>query len=113
MTPRRRDDDVDDDGALSRRARPTWQVLTLIGSILVAAGLGVAAAQTVANSEAQKVVAPVERKIDDHLAAVVPTRELMEAFVDEQRQFNRDARRQLEALCRASPHANCPLSGGR
>jgi hypothetical protein len=109
MTPRRRDDDVDDDGALSRRARPTWHVLTLIGSILVAAGLGVAAAQTVATSEAQKVVAPVERKIDDHLAAVVPTRELMQQFVVEQRASMQMMSRKIDSLCRATPQAACPL----
>jgi hypothetical protein len=58
-------------------------------------------------------VAPVKQKIDEHLAAVIPTRELMADFVNEQRSFNRDARRQLEALCRASPGAKCPLSGDR
>jgi hypothetical protein len=104
---------MNDDGVLSRKAKPAWGVMVLIGSILVAAAGALGAARAVAKVEAQQVVAPVERKIDDHLAAVVPTKELMEAFVDEQRQFNRDARRQLEALCRASPHANCPLSGGR
>jgi hypothetical protein len=109
MNPRRREDDQDDAGALSRRARPAWGVITLIGSVLVAGGIGIAAAQNVANTEAQKVVAPVERKIDDHLAAVVPTRELMQQFVSEIKDQNRMMNRKIDALCRANPHAQCPL----
>jgi hypothetical protein len=105
----RRHDDENDDGALSRRARPAWGLLALIGSILAGAGAVAAAGHTVARAAAQEVVRPVEKKIDDHLAAMVPTRELMMSYVQEEREARRMLLRKIDALCRASPQAQCPL----
>jgi hypothetical protein len=109
MNPRRREDDSDDAGVLNRQARPAWRLFVLIGSVLGGGAAAAAAAQSVAKTEAQSVVAPIERKIDDHLAAVVPTRELMQQFVSEQRDQTRMLSRKIDALCRATPQAQCPL----
>lgn len=65
----RRAEDTDDTGALSRGARPTWAVLVLIAAILTAGGAVLAAERAVATVVAQEVVAPVARKLDDHLAS--------------------------------------------
>lgn len=100
---------MNDEGVLSRRARPAWGVIVLIGSILVGGAGAVAAAQSVARTEAQEVVAPVERKLDDHLAAMLPTRELMQEFVREQRASMQMMSRKIDSLCRATPQASCPL----
>jgi hypothetical protein len=105
----RRYDDTDGDGALGRRARPTWSVLTLIGAIIAAAAAVLAAEHAVATSAAQIVVRPVEKRIDDHLAQMLPTQRLMEQYVSEQRSFNAEAAGALDALCRATPAARCPL----
>ena len=105
----RRQDDEDDTGALSRRARPTWSVLILIATILTGAGVVLAAEHAVAKAAAESVVAPVSRKLDDHLAAMIPTRELMQAYVAEERESRKMLTRKIDALCRATPQANCPL----
>lgn len=112
MTPRRHDDE-DDEGVLSRRARPAWGLILMIGTVLAGASAVLAAQNYVAVAAAQDVVAvavaPVEKKIDDHLAAVQPKQDLMMQYVQEQREINRAMSKKLDALCRASPKANCPL----
>lgn len=105
----RRQSDDDDTGALSRRARPTWSVLVLVGGILTAAGAVLASEHAIAVQAAKGVVAPVERKLDDHLAAMVPTRELMMSYVAEERAARQMLTKKIDALCRANPQAQCPL----
>lgn len=111
MTPRRRADDMDDSGALARKAKPAWQLIGLIASILVAGGMAVAASRAVATEAAKEVVQPVSRKLDDHLARMEPLQMLMQEYVREQRENNRAVSRKIDALCRAAPSANCPLGG--
>ena len=94
----RRDSDLDDDGALSRRARPTWQVMLLIGTILGAAVSVLAVDRFAAVAAAQEVVRPLERRFDSHLATA-----------EEERAFRELALARLTALCIATPNARCPL----
>lgn len=105
----RRIDDENDDGVLSRRARPAWGLINLIASVLAGAVAVLAAGRVLAIKAAEEVVRPVERRIDDHLAQIPPTRELMMRYVDEERESRKMLMKKVDALCRASPHANCPL----
>jgi len=81
----RRHDDIDDSGALSRAARPTWKVLALISSVLAAAGGGLASAKALARAEAENVVSSVDSKIERHLAEMRGKQAVMADFVEESR----------------------------
>lgn len=95
----RRHDDTDNEGALSRSARPVWRVLTLIASILAAGGSGLVAARAFAANAAGDVVAPVERKIDDHLSKMAGLQSVMAQYVDEERAARCASARNVFRLC--------------
>jgi hypothetical protein len=133
MTPRRDDLDTDPDaireevragesagevGALSRRARPTWNVLLLIASVLTGATAVAFIDAAAATRIAEKVVAPVEKKVDDHLLEMRGDRYRMEAYVQSQekiigeiRSDSADTRKMIRALCRASAKPQICLGG--
>jgi hypothetical protein len=110
---RRRQDNIDDEGALSRQSTGAWKLLGLIGSILTAAGLFIAFDARQARAAAKDVVearvGPVEKRLDDHLSSSRALREVMDRYVQEQRDTNHVMRQKLDALCRANPRADCPL----
>lgn len=112
---RRREEDMDDEGVLQRRARPAWQLLALVATIAVGLTGLVAwdarAAAAAAREVTEARVAPVERRLDDHLAQSKALREVMDRYVLEQRDLNRTISAKLDALCRANPRADCPLGG--
>lgn len=117
MTPRRRADDTDDSGVLSRQAAPIahfirwgWAIAAALAAALAATyaldrRLAVAAAQEVVEAR----VGPVERRLDEHLASGRALREVMDRYVQEERAARRSMLRKLDALCRSNPRADCPL----
>ncbi len=93
----------------SKDARPAWRMALLLGTIIGAMAAYVAIDHRLAIAAASEVVAPLDRKIDQHLAEMKPLREQMMNSVEEERAARRSMGRKLDALCRANPHANCPL----
>lgn len=89
--------------------RPAWTVLLLVGSILAGAAGVIAVDHRLAIAAAQDVVAPVEKRLDDHLSSARAMREVMDRYVAEERQSRRALTKKIDALCRANPRADCPL----
>ncbi len=119
MTPRRRDDDPEDMDVLGKRFRPAAQLLRfawLIGGGLVALSAGLYAldhrlAVAAASELVEARVAPVERKLDDHLTEMRGKRELMDVYVRQQTEALGLLNRKLDALCRASARPQVCLGG--
>lgn len=117
VTPRRRADDNDDEGMLSRRAQPIARFIKwawAIGAAVAAAAVGTytldrSLASAAARDVVEARVAPLERRVDDHLSNARAMREVMDRYVQEQRALNRSISRKLDALCRSNPKADCPL----
>lgn len=117
MTPRRRADDQDDQGVLAREVQPVARIIKWAWAI--AGGLAIALAgiysldRTLAMAAAREVVEtrirPIEIRVDDHLSNARAMREVMDRYVQEQRNLNRSISRKLDALCRSNPRADCPL----
>jgi hypothetical protein len=101
--------DTTGEAALAPAARPAWNVFLLVGAIVSGLAAFLTADRYLAVSAAHDVVLPVEKRLDDHLSQSKALREMMQQWVQEQRSQNRTVSKKLDALCRASPAANCPL----
>ena len=93
----------------NRDARPAWRMALLLATVIGALAAYVAADHRLAIAAASEVIAPLDRKIDQHLAEMKPLREQMMNYVEEERAARKSMGRKLDALCRANPSAHCPL----
>lgn len=89
------------DEALSKVGKGIWSALTIIGAIAAAGLTLMSQDHKWAVAAAQEVVAPLEKKVDDHLSK------------DEVKAAQSDRERHrifliLNALCKANPRAECP-----
>lgn len=126
MTPRR-DDDTDpelsrsgswrvqpttpEEGALTGASLGAWRLLILVGAILGGAGVaGIAVAQ-IADYRVGLGVAPVEKKVDEHLSAMASERRMMELYVAQQTRAIERINRKLDAICAASARPAVCLGG--
>jgi hypothetical protein len=91
-----------EEGALSESARGAWGLALLVGAILGGALVAGAAVAQISAYEAGKAVAPIERKVDDHLSAMASERRMMDLYVSQQAKSIESINRKLDALCRAS-----------
>ena len=87
---------------MSSSALGAWRLALLVGSILGGAFVAGTAVAAIAGYEANKVVAPVERKIDDHLSAMASERRIMDLYVTQQAKTVDAINKKLDSLCRAS-----------
>jgi hypothetical protein len=106
---RRREGDDSDAGVLQRGASGAWRLIIFIGTVITGAAVVVGMVHRVSVYAAEGVVAPVEKRLDEHLANSRAMREVMDRYVEEQRDMNRTVSKKLDALCRANPKADCPL----
>jgi hypothetical protein len=137
MTPRHADDDTDpegpsrsgsfrihsapmasEEGAVSSQSMGAYRLVLFIGSILLGAGAVVTAFAALATVQAEKVVAPVEKKMDAHLDGLKGERKIMEAYVEhnaaviaEIRSDAAETKKMIRALCRASARPAVCLGG--
>lgn len=117
MTPRRRADDQDDAGVLSRQVQPVARLIKWAWAIAGAVAIALAGlysldrtlALAAAREAVEARVTPLEKRVDDHLSNARAMREVMDRYVQEQRALNRSISRKLDALCRSNPRADCPL----
>jgi len=112
----RRHDDDSDDGALSRKARPAWHVISLVITILGAGGAGVASAKAMARDEAKTVIQPFTETLNIHLASMTEKQLVMSAYVAEERDARCATARNVYLLCLAARVQCEPVSaqcGGR
>ena len=93
----------------SKEARPAWRMALLLATVVGAMAFYVAIDHRLAVAAASEVIAPIDRKIDQHLAEMKPLREQMMNYVEEERAARKSMGRKLDALCRANPSAHCPL----
>ena len=93
----------------SKDARPAWRMVLLLSTVGAALAAYVAIDRRLAIAAASEVIAPIDRKIDQHLAEMKPLRDQMMNYVEEERAARKSMARKLDALCRANPEADCPL----
>lgn len=111
MSPRVRHDDDDDSGVFQRSSAGAWKVLILIGSILGAAGVVSGSAWAMSIMAARTVVRPVEDRLSEHVTEMKGKRELMDLYVQQERERSAALNRKLDALCRASARPQVCLGG--
>jgi hypothetical protein len=105
----RRTSDEETDGVLTQHASTAWRVIKLVAVVLGAGLTVIQGARLFVASVAADVVAPVSMRLDTHLAATGVARDFMERFAKENIESRKQMNQKLDALCRANPHANCPL----
>jgi hypothetical protein len=88
--------------AIAEGSRGAWKLLVLIAAILGGAFVTGSAVAAISAYEAGKAVAPIEKKIDDHLTAMTGERRMMDLYVNQQTKAIESINRKLDALCRAS-----------
>jgi hypothetical protein len=91
-----------EEGALSPSALGAFRLGLLIASILGGAFVAGTAVAAIAGYEAQKLVVPVEKKLDDHLSSMASERRMMDLYITQQAKSIDSINRKLDALCRAS-----------
>jgi hypothetical protein len=65
----------------------------------------------IADYRAGLVVAPVEKKVDEHLSAMASEKRVMEMYVLQQTKAVEAINRKLDALCRASARPQVCIGG--
>ena len=98
----RRHDDGNDDGALSRKARPVWRTLTMIAAVLGAGATALASSKALARQEAESVIQPVSERLNVHLASMSEKQNVMAAYVAEERDARCATARNVYLLCLAA-----------
>jgi cell division protein FtsL len=100
---------TDEGAAIAEGSRGAWRLAVLVSVILSAAGVLLLADAARARTVALEVVAPVEKKLDDHILSLQGKRESMEAYVKSQSEVVAEIRadaaetkKMIKALCRAS-----------
>jgi hypothetical protein len=100
-----------EEGALSPSAAGAWRLILLVGAILGGASVfGVAMAQ-IADYRVGLGISPVEKKIDEHLSAMLGERRMMEMYVAQQTKALSRIEAKLDRLCAASARASVCLGG--
>lgn len=93
---------VPEEGALSPSSLGAFRFAVLVGTVLMGAFVAGTAVAAIAGYEAQKAVTPLEKKVDDHLSAMVSERRIMDLYVVQQSKSVEAINKKLDALCRAS-----------
>jgi hypothetical protein len=117
----------DSDEVLAPVARASYKtnlfLVGIIGGTLTFIGAFVAIDRKLAQSAAVEAITPqlstlsqkieaIDKREAAHEARVDIERPMMDAYVREERAARRSINAKLDALCRASPKANCPLGDG-
>ena len=100
-----------------KQSRAAVKTLAIVLGVSLPSVLGTAAFMSATDERirekaadvATKTVAPVAARLDAHVAQQEATERALMQWVEEDRAQRRLTLQKLDALCRATPKANCPL----